>query len=38
MNKKEYIDAITKMLQECNDEKILYYIKTFLEKMVESPI
>lgn len=33
MTKEEYINAIVKLLNKCNDEKILYYIQNLLKEM-----
>ena len=38
MTKEQYMEAIMKLLDQCNEEKIWYYIKSFLEKMVDSPV
>lgn len=38
MSKEQYIAAITQLLEQCNEEKVLYYVQTFLEKMIESPL
>ena len=35
MNKQEYIDAITKLLEQCNNEALFSYIQSFLENQVQ---
>ena len=37
MTKEQYIDEIMELLQKCNKESILYFIKGFLEKQVQHP-
>lgn len=32
MTKQEYIKSIVDMLQQCNSESVLYFIKRYLEK------
>lgn len=34
MSKAEYIKAINQLLDKCCEEKVLYYIMRFLEKIV----
>ena len=35
MTKDQYIEEITQLLEQCHEEKILYYIMSFLKKMVQ---
>lgn len=34
MDKAKYIERINRLLEKCNDEKVLYYIMRFLESMI----
>ena len=34
MTKEQYIHEIATLLEQCNEEQILYYIMSFLKKMV----
>lgn len=36
MERDHYIKRINSLMEKCCEERILYYIMTFLEKMVDS--
>jgi hypothetical protein len=34
MTKEQYITKISDLLEQCNEEKVLYYIMTLLQELV----
>jgi hypothetical protein len=34
MTKEQYINEIVNLLEQCNEEKIWYYIMTFMKEMI----
>ena len=35
MSKEEYIKKIVELLEQCNQESVLYFVKGFLEKQAQ---